>query len=642
MGDIVWRASPDYVEGSNVKRLMDRHGIRGYQELVRQSIADIEWYWKAAEQDLGLRWLRPYGKVLDVHQGMEWAAWFLGGRINIADNCVTRHAEGARAAKTALVWESEEGEVRSLTYAGLADEVARVSAGLVGLGIGKGDAVGVYLPMTLEAVVAMLALAKIGAIYLPIFSGFAAAAVAARLGDPRAKVLITADGFRRRGREVRMKDAADEAATAAGVEHTVVLRHIGGDVVWHPARDVWWHDLIASQPLLTTEPTEAEDVWMIAYTSGTTGRPKGAVHVHGGFLVKIASEVAYQTDLQDDDVLYWVTDMGWIMGQWETVGGLALGGTVLLYEGAPDHPDPGRIWALCERHGVSILGVSPTLVRALIPHGVETVRRHDLSRLRILASTGEPWNPEPYRWLFENAGGSRCPVINLSGGTEVGACFLSPYPICDLKVGTLCGPSLGMDVDVVDADGNPVRGGVGELVCRKPWPAMTRGIWGDPDRYLASYWSRFPGMWCHGDWASIDEDGFWFLHGRSDDTLNVAGKRIGPAEIESVLVSHPSVVEAAAVGIPHEVKGEVVWCFCVPAPSAPTGELEDELKALVDLEIGRAFRPQRVVFVAQLPRTRSAKILRRAIRARVVGADPGDLSSLENPEALDAIANALV
>lgn len=485
----------------------------------------------------------------------------------------------------------------------------------------------------------MFAVAKIGAIYLPIFSGFGPAAVAARLRDAGAKALLAADGFWRRGRQVPLKEMCDEAAHAAKVHITVIHRRLGREVEWHGKHDVWWHELVEGQPPVSpTEETEAEDVWMIAYTSGTSGTPKGSVHVHGGFLVKIASEVAYQTDLRADDVLYWVTDMGWIMGQFEAVGGLALGGTVLLYEGAPAYPGPDRLWAICERHAVTILGISPTLVRTLMVLGVGPVGRHDLSRLRILASTGEPWNLEPYLWLFENVGGGRCPIINLSGGTEVGACLLSPYPITDLKPMTLRGPSLGMDVDVVDATGQPVRGRVGELVCRKPWPAMTRGIWGDPERYLETYWSKVPGLWCHGDWASIDSEGFWYLHGRSDDTITIAGKRLGPAEVESTLVSHPAIVEAAAVGAPHELKGEAVWCVCVPAPGRPHGaELEAELKALVDQRIGKAFRPERVLFVTELPRTASAKIVRRAIRAKLLGQDPGDLSSLENPQAIELI-----
>lgn len=635
-GDIIWRPNSSYVEGSNIRRLMDAHGIESYEELVDRSIDDIEWYWSAVEKDLGLEWSRPYDRVLDDHAGIEWSTWFTGGEINIASNCLDRHPRG----KTAIIWEGEDGDVRSVTYSELTSEVGRFAGGLRSLGVGKGDSVGVYMPMTIEAVVAMLAIAKIGAIYLPIFSGFAADAVASRLIDAGAKVLIAADGFWRRGSHVPMKEAADEAAHTAKIGKTVIFRRLGRDIEWHSKHDIWWHELIENQSdSAKTETTGSEDPWMIAYTSGTTGRPKGSVHVHGGFLVKIASEVAYQVDLRADDVLYWVTDMGWIMGQWETVGALANGGTVVLYEGAPNYPDPGRVWSVCERHGVTILGISPTLVRALIPSGLDPVKRHDLSKLRVLGSTGEPWNEDPYMWFFNNIGGGRCPIINLSGGTEVAACFLSPYPVTELKPMTLRGPSLGMAVDVVDSEGRPVRGGVGELVCRKPWPGMTRGIWGDPNRYLESYWSRFSGIWCHGDWASIDDDGFWFLHGRSDDTLNIAGKRIGPAEFESVLVEHPAVVEAAAVGIPHEVKGETVWCFCVlTSESVPGDVLIGELKALVDDRIGKAFRPDKILFVSELPRTRSAKILRRAIRAKVLGEDPGDLSSLENPQSLEAIA----
>ena len=643
MFDVVWRPSAEYIEGSNLKRLMDRQGIATFEELVERSTDDIEWYWTAVNEDLGFEWSKPYDKLIDDHQGIEWATWFNGGQINIAHNCVDRHATGPRSSKAAVIWEGEDGATRTVTYSQLSKEVAQLAGGLRSLGVGKGDAVGVYMPMSIEAVVAMLAVAKIGAIYLPIFSGFAASAITVRLEDAGAKVLIAADGFYRRGQVVEMKEIADEAAHAAHLSKTVIYKRIGRDVEWHEKHDVWWHELVEGQPdSAETEDTEAEDVWMIAYTSGTTGKPKGSVHVHGGFLVKIASEVAYQVDLREDDILYWVTDMGWIMGQWETIGALANGGTVLLYEGAPNYPEADRVWDICERHGVTTLGISPTLVRALIPSGIEPVRKHDLSKIRIFGSTGEPWNPEPYMWLFNEVGGGRCPIINISGGTEVGACFLSPYPISDIKPISLKGPSLGMAVDVVDAEGNPVRGGVGELVCRKPWPGMTRGIWGNPDRYIETYWSRFPGMWCHGDWASIDEDGFWFLHGRSDDTLNIAGKRIGPAEFESVFVSHPSVMEAAAVGVEHEVKGETVWGFCVLTPDAvASDELVAELKKLVDDEIGKAFRPDKIYFVPELPRTRSAKILRRAIKAKALGKDPGDLTSLENPSALQAIEDAV-
>jgi acetyl-CoA synthetase len=438
-----------------------------------------------------------------------------------------------------------------------------------------------------------------------------------------------------------MKPAVDEAvAESPSVEHVIVYPRLGEPVELASGRDVMWEDCQAEGEL-DCEDTEAEDTLMIAYTSGTTGRPKGAVHVHGGFLVKMASETAYQSDLHADETLYWVTDMGWIMGPWEMVGAGCAGATAVLYEGAPDWPAPDRVWASVERHRVNVLGVSPTLIRALRAQGDEHVRRHDLSSLRVLGSTGEPWNPEPYKWLSEVAGGGRLPIINISGGTEVGACFLTPYPVEEIKVCSLGGPSHGMDVDVFDSDGRPVRGEVGELVCKRPWPGMTRGIWGDPDRYIETYWSMYEGVWRHGDWALIDDEGDWYLLGRSDDTINVAGKRLGPAEVESVLVSHPAVSESAVVGVPHETKGEAIWCFCVLSGDGAGEEVANALGELVAQELGRPFKPSRIVFVDALPKTRSAKILRRAVRAVAIGEDPGDLSSAENPQALDGIRAAL-
>jgi acetyl-CoA synthetase len=637
---IVWRPSDEYVERANITRFMRAHGIETYEDLVRRSVEDIAWFWDAVVQDLGIEFFRPYSQVLDTSRGVEWSTWFGGGSVNLAHDCVDRWAERTPDA-IAVIWEGEEGGVRRVTYRELRELSDRLANGLDSLGIGEGDAVGIFLPMSPEAVVAVMACSKLGAVWLPIFSGFGADAIATRLSDAGAKVLMTADGFPRRGKVVPMKEVADEALAAAPtVEHLLVWSRLAReDLPWTQGRDVRWDDLLASQPpRFETRELDAEHPLFIAYTSGTTGKPKGAVHVHGGFLVKIAEEVAYQVDVHPGEILFWFADLGWIMGPWEIVGATALGATVFLNDGAPYVPGPDRIWDMIERHGVTTLGVSPTLIRALIPAGEEEVRRHDLSSLRILASTGEPWNPEPYRWFSEVVGGGRLPIINISGGTEIGACFLSPLPITELKPCTLRGPALGMDVDVFGPDGTPVEpGAVGELVCRQPWPAMTRGIHGDPERYLETYWRRFPGVWTHGDWASIDEEGFWFLHGRSDDTLSIAGKRLGPAEVESVLAGHRSVAESAAVGIPHEVKGETIWCFVVlRAEAAPTDELATELADLVAAHLGKAFRPSRVVFVPELPKTRSAKIVRRAIRAMVTGEDPGDLSSLENPSALEA------
>jgi acetyl-CoA synthetase len=643
--EIAWRPSPDQVAESNVGRFMAEHGIAELPTLVDRSIADPEWFWDAVVRFLGIEFVEPYERVLDTSGGVEWATWFVGGRLNLAASCLDRHADDLdRRDQAAVVWEGEEGATRTLTYAELRTLTDQIAAGLSARGVGAGDAVGLFLPMIPETVAALLAVAKLGALFLPIFSGYGAEAVALRLADAGAVAVITADGFPRRGRAVPMKETADAAVESVPSVHTVVVvpRLERADVPMRAGRDVTLDELVDGVPdRFESVLVDSEHPLFVAYTSGTTGKPKGSVHVHGGFLVKIAEEVAFQMDLRPGETLFWLTDIGWIMGPWEIVGTLANGGTLLLYDGAPDHPAPDRLWELIERHHVNVLGVSPTLVRALMAHGDAAVAGHDLTSLRVLGSTGEPWNDAPWRWFFERVGGGRCPVINISGGTEVGACFLSPHVVQPLSPCSLGGPALGMAVDVFDERGQPVRGQVGELVCTRPWPGMTRGIWRDPERYLETYWSRWPGVWWHGDWASVSDDGQWFLHGRSDDTIKVAGKRLGPAEVETVLVEHPAVVEAAAVGLPDDVKGETLWCYVVIAPGVKADDvLRSELRALVADRLGRSFTPSGIRFTTAVPKTRSAKVMRRAIRAVATGAEPGDLSGLEDPGALDAVAAA--
>lgn len=643
MTDLTWEPTPEYIDNANVTRLMRKHGIDDYRDLVARSQDDIEWFWEAAIEDLGIEFFTPYERILDDSDGFKWPKWFTGATVNLTYNCVDRWAQRTPDAP-AVDWEGEDGATRKVTYSEFSRMVDAVANGLQELGVGPGDAVGVYMPMVPEAVAAMYGIAKIGAIYLPIFSGFGAAAIATRLNDAEAVALLTADGSYRRGSKVNMKATADEAVESSpSVKHVVVFERLGDGFDKQP-RDLTWDAAFGgSDEPLPAPHLDPETPFMIAYTSGTTGKPKGSVHVHGGFLVKIAQEVAYQLDCKPGDVFFWVTDMGWIMGPLEMVGGHANGACVLMFEGAPNYPNPDRLWQVCSDHKVSILGISPTLVRALMPSGEDAVKRHDLSALRITGSTGEPWNPEPYRWFSEVVGGGRLPIMNLSGGTEVGACFLGAAPVIPQKVCSLGVPSLGMAMAVLTADGDPCPPGeVGELVCLKPWPAQTRGFWNAPDRYHAAYWDRWPDKWVHGDWASVDEDGYWFLHGRSDDTLNIAGKRIGPAEFESAAVNHPAVVECAAVGVPDEVKGTAVWCFCILSPGTEgTDELQAEVMKEITDELGKAFKPTAVRFVTELPKTRSAKILRRAIKAKVLGEDPGDMSSLENPSALEALDAAL-
>jgi acetyl-CoA synthetase len=497
--------------------------------------------------------------------------------------------------------------------------------------------------MTPEIVIALLAIAKIGGIILPLFSGYGPSAVATRLADADAKLLFTADGAYQRGRVVPLKANADEAlAEAPTVKQTVVLKRVGIPVSMQPGRDLWWHDFLAHQPIAApTEVTEAEDPLMIIYTSGTTGKPKGALHTHCGFPLKAGQDMAHGLDVHPQDTLYWVTDMGWMMGPWQVFGTLILGASMLLYDGAPNQPEVDRLWQLVERHGVTILGVSPTLIRALMPHGKEPVKRHDLGSLRLFGSTGEAWNPDPWLWLFNTVGQGRIPIINYSGGTEISGGIVMGNVLTPLKPCAFSGPLPGMAADVVDERGNSVRGTVGELVIRQPWIGMTRGFWKDPERYLQTYWSHFENVWVHGDFAAIDEDGLWYILGRSDDTLKIAGKRVGPAEIESVLVSHPAVTEAAAIGAPDAVKGQSVVVFCVLKPGIDgSAELAEELKHWVGQKMGKPFMPKGVNFVAAIPQTRNAKLMRRVIRAAYQGDDPGDLSALVNPEAVEAIKAA--
>ena len=642
MQSYAWTPTREQIAQANVTRLMRAAGVGTIDELRAWSVADIDRYWDLAVRDLGLPFDEPYTAVRDSSRGIEWTTWFTGGQLNVTSACVDRWRDDpATSYQAAVIHEAEDGSMQTLTFAELGGEVDRAAAGLRALGIGKGDAVAVYLPMISEAVIAAYAAAKVGALYVPLFSGFAAAAIAARLQDAEVKLVFTTDWSWRRGARVPMKSALDAAlADSPTVAHVVVVERPDQTGPRGPL-DISWSAFAppVEEPVLT-EPTSAEHPLLLGYTSGTTGKPKGAVHTHAGFLVKVASEAAYEFDVRRGDVFCWITDMGWVMGPLSTFGAHALGATLLLYEGSPDSPDHGRLWQLAERHRVTMLGVSPTLIRALKPHGDSHHQATDLSSIRTFGATGEPWNEDPYIWLSESVGQGRIPIINFSGGTEVGGSFLAPYPVEPIKTCSLGGPSLGMDVDVFGADGAPVRGELGELVCKQPWPAMTRGVWKAPERYIEAYWSMFPGTWRHGDWAMNDEDGSWFLFGRSDEAINVAGKRVGPAEIESVLVAHEAVAEAAVIGVPDAQKGEAIWCFWTPVD--PDGEdVSAVLRSEVGRQMGKPFTPGRVMRVSDLPKTRSAKILRRAIRATAIGADPGDLSGAENPKALEDIRAAV-
>jgi len=628
---------------SNLQQFIDKHRLRSYDQLMRRSTTDIGWFWDTVLHDLDIQFYKTYSQIVDLSEGKPWAHWCVGGEMNIVHNLLDKYADTQIDRKVAIKSEIEDGTTRELTYKELRDQVDRLANALRSLGLGKGDAIGVFMPMVPEIVVAMLASIKIGGIFLPLFSGFGTAAIVSRLKDAQAKALFTAAGTYRRGKFCPMKPMADEAA-----EQIPTLKHL---VVPNQAGEWLVEDLSPNGGPPTTLPgpfdeaptehTSAEDPMMIIYTSGTTGKPKGAVHTHCGFPIKSAQDMWHGLDLHSDETLFWMTDMGWMMGPWEVFGTLLLGATMMLYDGAPDFPGPDRVWSLVNRHKVTALGVSPTLIRALRSRSAgsdEIVRQHDLSSLRKFASTGEPWNPEPWMWLFQNVGRSKLPIINYSGGTEISGGILMGNVLTQMKPCAFSGPLPGMAADVVDENGKSVRGQVGELVIREPWIGMTRGFWQDPQRYIETYWSRFPDVWVHGDWVAVDKDGLWYILGRSDDTIKIAGKRVGPAEVESVLVAHAQVSEAAAIGVPDSIKGEALVCFCVLKKGADGDvALAAELIQTVGRDLGKALAPRKVIFVGDIPKTRNAKVMRRVLRAAYLGEKLGDTSALENPASLDEI-----
>ena len=641
IGDVMWEPSPEVIARSRLKRFMAKHGIETFAELLKRADEDIEWFWDAAIKDIDIAFYRHYDKVVDLSEGKPFAKWWIGGRMNIVQSCLDRYRDSKLNKKLAIIWEGEPGDVRKLTYGELDRQVCKLAGVMRRLGVRPGDRVGIFMPMCPEVAISVLATAKIGAVIIPLFSGYGPEAIASRLNDGEAKLLICADGFYRRGKVVPMKETADKALVSCPTVTRVLMhRRVVREVPWTHGRDYVWEVVVDDEAdHAPTHELDPEDPLMLIYTSGTTGKPKGTVHVHGGFPIKTAQDMAHCFDVGTDDTIFWYTDIGWMMGPWLIFGSLILGATMVLYEGTPDYPAADRLWRMVADHGVTVLGVSPTLVRGLMTHGDEVPAHHDLSSLRILGGTGEPWNPEPFQWFFKNIGGGRIPVINYTGGTEISGGILCGNVITHLRPCSFAGPVPGIAAVVLDAEGNAVHGEVGELAIRNPWPGMTRGFWRDKQRYLETYWSRFEDVWVHGDWAYEDpEDGLCYVLGRSDDTIKVAGKRLGPAEVESVLVGHPWVAESAAIGVPDKLKGEALVCFVILRPNRQaSAQLATELQDLVANALGKPLRPSAIHFVGDLPRTRNAKILRRVVKSVYIGTDPGDLSSLENPSALAAI-----
>ena len=607
--------------------------LEQYEALYRESIEDPEKFWATVAGDL--HWFKTWDKVLDWN--LPWAKWFVGGTTNLSFNCVDRHALGVRASKTALIWEGEPGEIRRLTYAELHIEVQKFANALKSLGIGKGDRVAIYMGMTPELAIALLACARIGAIHSVIFGGFAAHAIADRVNDSSCVAVITQDTSYRRGNEIQLKRTVDEAMAACHtVKHVIVYRRSGSSVDMTEGRDHWWHDLVAqASPDCPAEHMDSEDPLYILYTSGTTGKPKGLVHTTGGYAVQTYLTSKLVFDLRDSDIYWCTADIGWVTGHSYVVyGPLQNGATVLMYEGAPNFPDFSRFWKIIDDHKVTVFYTAPTAIRAFIKWGDEHVTKHKLDSLRLLGTVGEPINPEAWMWYREKIGHNRCPIVDTWWQTETGAILISPIPgAVPTKPGSATRPFFGIQPEVVTRDGQPVPAGHGGLlVIRKPWPSMARTVYGDPERYQKTYWSDVPGCYFTGDGARQDADGYFWLMGRVDDVINVSGHRLGTMEVESALVAHPKVAEAAVVGRPDDLKGQAIAAFVtLESGNQPTDALKDELKKWVSKEIGSLARPDDIRFTEQMPKTRSGKIMRRLLRDLAThGEIKGDVTTLED------------
>ncbi|HEV7701189.1 MAG TPA: AMP-binding protein [Pyrinomonadaceae bacterium] len=678
---IAWTPTHELIERARLTEFMRQVGVTTWDELYAYSIGDVEMFTAEVLRFLDIKFDPPYDKLLDRTDGIEFPKWCENGGLNITTMCLDRWVDNI-GAQPAIVWEGESGLTRTLTYRELLDNVDACAEKLLGLNIQKGDAVGLHLPMLPETVVALLAINRLGAIAVPVFSGYGIDAITSRMEAVGAKALFTCYGTTRRGKPVDMLTIASRAvANVSSIENVIVIdrprpstrkKHdrpaddtqkriydhelqleLLKNELFHGRNvEIWGVDqgLFPAETAITPEKTLAEDPLITLYTSGTTGKPKGIAHTHASFPIKAAQDMAFGTDVGVGTRVSWYTDIGWMMGPWLIYGALINGATICIYDGAPDYPQPDRMWEFCAKHKVEVLGISPTLIRALSNCGDDLPKKHDLSSLRAFASTGEPWNPAPWRWLFEKVGDSKLPIINYSGGTEISGGILMGNPLLPIKPCSFPAPCPGMDVDILDENGKPVGAGqVGELVIKQPWIGMARGFWQEKERYLETYWSRFKNIWVHGDFAMRDKDGHWFILGRSDDTLKVAGKRVGPAEVESILVSHPAVVEAAVIGIPDEAKGSAMVAFCVLANSPPYKGGVDaasaagvvlgrELTKLVATQMGKPLSPSKIYFVSALPKTRNAKVMRRVIRSAYLGEDPGDLSALEDPKVVEEIA----
>ena len=620
------------------RSIVENAYIKSSEDMADEASRDLSSFWD--QQAKEFEWFEPYTKVLD-DSNKPFYQWFVGGKTNIVYNCLDRHVQTWRRNKMAIIWEGEKGELRTFSYHALNREVCMFANVLRSMGVRKGDRVTIYMGRIPELPIAMLACAKIGAVHSVVYGGFSVEALHGRIEDSQSRVVITCDGGFMNGKVVELKKIVDEALTrTAYVEHVIVYRRTGSEVQMESGRDYWWHDLMqlpvarstSGNSRCETEVMDAEDPLFMLYTSGTTGRPKAILHTHGGYMVGVATTLKWVFDIKEED-RYWCTaDPGWITGHSYIVyGPLLLGTTSFMYEGAPTYPYPNRWWSMIEKYGINILYTAPTAIRGLMRFGDAWPNRHDLSSLRLLGSVGEPINPEAWRWYYDVIGKAHCPIMDTWWQTETGMFMITPLPTTDLKPGSASKPFPGITADIYDENGSPVaEGEEGYLVLKNPWPAMLRTIYKDPERYVNQYWSKFPGVYFTGDSARRDKDGYYWVIGRVDDVLKVSGYRLGTAEIESALVSHPAVAEAAAIGLPHEIKGNAIHAYVIlKAGHEVSDGLVEELRSHVGHEMGPIAKPEKITIVPSLPKTRSGKIMRRVLKARAQGMPEGDLSTLE-------------
>lgn len=642
--ETVYNPSRETVDNANITEFMKTYGFDTYDDLKRYSRRNLDWFWDTVVKELNIEFTEPYSAVRDSTEGPEFTEWYVDGELNIASNVIDRYGKpnGRSPEAVACIWEAEDGERTKHTFSDIYSEANQVANALSNLGVSPGDRVGLFMPMVPEVISALYGCFKCGAVAVPIFSGFGVNATETRLSDAECTVVIAGDVAFRRGEILEIGKTLNEAVSKAETVDDVILLERGQtDIKWSVEGLHFWDSVVRdASKTFQTLSLPSEHPSMLLYSSGTTGKPKGIIQAHAGALIQPAKEIYFNFDYQEGDIFFWLSDIGWMMGPWTLIGNHVFGGTVLIYEGAPDYPTSDRLLDIVDYHGVTVFGISPTAIRSLRLEGDEWVDKCDLSSLRILGSTGEPWDVESWMWFFEKVGRGQLPIMNISGGTEIMGCFLAPSPLDSLKPTTLGGPGLGMAVDIVDGEGVSVNEPLkrGYLVSTASCPSMTQSLWSGDERYLHEYWSTWDGMWDHGDWAMVDQDGLWYLEGRADEALNIAGRKVGPAEIEGVLMDHDAVNQAAVVGVDDPTTGKAAVAFVIPEVNVePDESLSEELNERVSRMHGPPFRPREILYVDALPKTQSGKILRRVMAKLYDDSDVGDLDSIQNPEALDAI-----